>query len=374
MRTIRALSIPFLCAALALLLALSHARTEDQLDDPIVIRFSHVVSEDSAKGIGAELLKKRVEERLAGKVRVEVYPRSQKFTDTQVVTALLFGDIEMAAPSFAKLAPYAASLTVFDLPFLFPDVEAVHRFQGSPSGQKLLNAMRPVGIKGLAFWDNGMRVVSSDRSLQRPSDASGLSFRIEPSAVFHAQYASLGAVPRPMPFKLLIDALRQGLVNGQENTWSNIYAQGVHRFHKHFTELNHSFLGYMVITSDQFWAGLPPEIRVKLEQILAEVSADVNRRAAEQARDHRAKLIGTEGIEIVRPTPDALHEWRAAMCPVWNRFAPDVERDVMMAAVDDGSMEVVRSDAPTTAVQHTHVGTYYVGAADEAALCLSAYR
>jgi len=374
MRTIRAISVPFLFSILTLIPVLSQAVAEDQLTYPIVIRFSHVVSEQTAKGIGAKLFKKRVEERFRGMVDVEIYPRSQKFTDTQVVTALLFGDVEMAAPSFAKLAPYAANLRVFDLPFLFPDAEAVHRFQESAAGRKLLDAMLPIGIKGLAYWDNGMRVISSDRPLLRPSDANGLLFRIEPSAVFHAQYLSIGVVPRPMPFKLLTDAIRQGLVNGQENTWSNIYAQGVHRFHKHFTEIDHSFLGYMVITSEKFWDSLPSEIRTELEQIMAEVTAEVNTLAAEKTREYRAKVLEAKDVETIRPTSDGVQEWRTAMCPVWNRFAPDVQSDVMMAAMEGSPMEVASSDGLTTLDPQTNTGSYYSGASDEAAPCLSALR
>lgn len=325
-------------ATFTVLVLLAVTAGPGRADSQILIRFSHVVSESTAKGIGARLFKQRAEERLAGKVKVEIYPRSQKFNDTEVVMALLFGDVEMAAPSFAKLAPYSSDFRIFDLPFLFPDVDSVHAFQHSPAGQGLMDAMVPLGIKGLAYWDNGMRVMSATRSLVQPSDVEGLSFRIEPSALFHEQYTLLGAIPRPMPFSRLNDAIRVGLIDGQENTWSNIHAQDVYRAHKHFLELDHSFLGYLVITSGEFWDGLPTDVRVDLTDILAEISVEVNKEAAEQALEYRRRVQEVEGIEIVRPASQEKQSWRDAMCGAWQPFTASIDEEVMGAALETAKL------------------------------------
>lgn len=300
--------------------------------DEIVIRFSHVVGTDTPKGIGANLFKEKVAERLAGKVRVAVYPRSQKFTDDQVLLALLFGDVEMAAPSLAKFRSYSKSLQVFDLPFLFKDLDAVHAFQRGKTGRALLDSMIPRGIKGLAYWDNGARVISASRPLRVPDDAKGLIFRIEPSAVFQEQYARLGAVAIPMPFKRVTDAVREGLVKGQENAWSNIYSRRLHRFQRHFTEVGHSFLGYMVVTSDAFWQGLPADIRVELESILDEVTAEVNRLAGEKAESDRRAVAAAEGVEVLRLTPAERKAWRQRLTPVWKTFEAEIGTEVIKAA------------------------------------------
>ncbi|MCW5700102.1 MAG: DctP family TRAP transporter solute-binding subunit [Rhodospirillales bacterium] len=326
----------FLRKVLALILGLSVLVSAAVAEEPILIRFSHVVGENTPKGVGANLFKRLVEERLAGRVAVEVYPASQKFSDDEVLNALLFGDVEMAAPSLAKFNRWAKALQVFDLPFLFEDVDHIHRFQQSDVGRRLLSSMTSRGIQGLAFWDNGPRVISSTKKLNTPGDADGLVFRIEPSDVFQEQYARIGAVGVAMPFSRLTDAIRDGVVNGQENTWSNIYSRKIHKLHRHFTEIGHSHLGYMVITGADFWRGLPRDIRASLEEILAEVTAEVNGLAAEKNEEARNKAMaeGGEGVVVFAPIDDQLQAWRDAWMPVWSRFEPDIGSDVIDAAVN----------------------------------------
>jgi C4-dicarboxylate-binding protein DctP len=296
-----------------------------------------VVGENTPKGKGAEMFKQKVNERLAGRVKVEIYPRSQKFNDNEVFMALLFGDVEMAAPSLSKFRSYAPVLEVFDLPFLFEDVDHVHRFQQSDIGQQLLQAMLPVGIEGLAYWDNGMRAISANKPLRVPADADGLVFRIEPSAVIQQQYTELGVVAVPMAFSQVYDAIRTGVVDGQENSWSNIYSRDIHALHKNFTELDHSFQGYMVITSQNFWEDLPDDIRSELTEILAEVTEEVNRMAAEQSESDREKVAAAEGIEIIQPSPSDVQLWRDAMTPIWDQFQPEIGPAVIDAAIATGN-------------------------------------
>jgi len=301
-------------------------------EEPINIRFSHVVAETTPKGYGALEFKKRVEDRLAGRVTVEVYPRSEKFSDDEVFLALLFGDVEMAAPSLSKFRSYSPATQVFDLPFLFENTGHVQRFQNGSAGQDLLDSMLPRGIRGLAYWDNGMRVISANSPLLVPEDAKGLLFRIEPSSVIQAQYARIGVVGIPMPFKALTDAIRDGLIEGQENSWSNIYSRGIHKLHRYFTELNHTYQGYMVVTSTEFWDGLPPDIRAILSQILAEVTVEVNERANSEAVADRESALREADIEIIRPTDDAMARWRSAFMPVWSNYQADIGSDVLNAA------------------------------------------
>lgn len=299
--------------------------------DPILIRFSHVTSEKSPKGQGALMFKQLAEERLPGKVKVEVYPRSQKFDDNQAPLALLFGDIEMAAPSLSKFRTFSKRMQVFDLPFLFSNTDALHRFQQSSMGKELLNSMTAQGIQGLAYWDNGARVISAKRAIVQPADAKRLVLRIEPSSVFQEQYARVGAVGIEMPFSRLPDAMKEGLISAQENAWSNIRSMKVHRFHNHFTELDHSYLGYMVITSSTFWDGLPAEIRTSLENILKEVTAKVNAMAAEQARSARQEVLQSGAILVELSEADR-QAWQDALKPVWKSFEEEIGADVISAA------------------------------------------
>jgi C4-dicarboxylate-binding protein DctP len=300
--------------------------------EPIIIRFSHVVSEADPKGIGAELFKQRVEERLAEKVRVEVYPDSQLFTDEQVLLALLTGDVQLAAPSLSKFGDVTPQLQVFDLPFLFESIEAVHRFQASETGRKLLDSMRDKGIQGLDYWDNGLRVISAIRPLRAPADAAGLKFRIEASDVIEAQYRMLDALPVKLSFNQVYDALQSGLVDGQENSWSNIASQQLYKLGQSFTETRHSFLGYMVVTSVKFWDSLPAEVRTELEKILAEVTAEVNRIAREQAASSRQTVIDA-GAAVIELSPVEKELWVGQWKQVWERFENRIGTEIVAAAV-----------------------------------------
>ncbi len=305
---------------------------KDVQAEPITIRFSHVVGENTPKGIGAKILKEEVEKRLAGKVVVEIYPKSQKYTDEQAILGLLFGDVEMAAPSFTKFRKFSKTLQIFDLPFLFENVEEVHKFQNSAAGQKLLSSMEDRGIKGLAYWDNGMRVISAKKPIKNPADLAGLTFRIEPSFVFQKQYAKLGAIATPMPFKHLHDALRVGVVDGYENAWSNVLSRKLHLLRPYFTEAGHSYLGYMVVTSVTFWEGLPTDIRTELEKILSEVTVTVNRLAREKELADKKAIMNTAKVQVIVLDEQEKKEWRDALTPLWSEFEGDIGKDIMDAA------------------------------------------
>ena len=193
-------------------------------EGPIVIKFSHVVAEDTPKDMGARLFQMLVEERLAGRVRVDVFADAIILDDDEALEALIHDKIQLAAPSLSKFSSLSQSIQVFDLPYLFTDIAAVHTFQTSEAGQSLLDSMLASGIKGLGYWDNGMRVMSAGKPLRIPEEARGLTFRINPSDVLEAQYKLLGAQVLKLPFSMLYETLETGLADGQENTWSNIRA------------------------------------------------------------------------------------------------------------------------------------------------------
>ncbi len=320
---------------LSLVLPLLAACT-DNTSQPIKIKFSHVVAESTPKGIGAKLFKQRVEERLAGRVVVEVYPNSQLYDDNKVMEALLLGDVQLAAPSLAKFGKYTKKLQVFDLPFLFDDIQAVVRFQSGPMGQKLLSSMEKSGYLGLAYWHNGMKQMSANQPLQLPADAKGLKFRIQQSHVLQAQFEVLSASPQKLAFAEVYNALQTGVVDGQENTWTNIYSKKFYEVQKYFSETNHGVLDYLVVTNAKFWKGLPEDIRVELEKILAEVSAEVNKIAFELAMESRQKVINfgneTGKTQVLTPNKEALAQWRSAMLPVWKQFEEVIGKEVIEAA------------------------------------------
>ncbi|BAU75329.1 C4-dicarboxylate TRAP substrate-binding protein DctP [Metapseudomonas furukawaii] len=317
--------------ALACALALGAAGLA-QAADPIVIKFSHVVAEHTPKGQGALLFKKLAEERLPGKVKVEVYPNSSLFGDGKEMEALLLGDVQLIAPSLAKFEQYTKQVQLFDLPFLFNDIQAVDRFQHSPEGQQLLKSMESKNITGLGYWHNGMKQLSANKPLREPKDARGLKFRVQASAVLEEQFKALRANPRKMSFAEVYQGLQTGVVNGAENPWSNIYSQKMHEVQKYITESNHGVLDYMLITNTTFWNGLPADVRSELEKITVEVTNEVNKQAEALNQGDKQRIIDAKTTEIIELTPEQRNEWREAMKPVWKKFEGEIGPDLIKAA------------------------------------------
>ena len=300
--------------------------------NPISIKFSHVVAENTPKGQGALLFKKLAEERLPGKVEVQVYPNSSLFGDGKEMEALLLGDVQLIAPSLAKFEHYSKGIQVFDLPFLFDDIEAVDRFQKGEAGQKLLRSMEDKNITGLGYWHNGMKQLSANKPLREPKDARGLKFRVQASAVLDEQFKAVRANPRKMSFAEVYQGLQTGVVNGAENPYSNIYSQKMHEVQKYITESNHGLLDYMVITNTKFWNGLPADVRGELEKILDEVTVAVNKQADELNQADKQRIIDAGTTEIIDLTPEQREMWREAMKPVWKKFEGEIGADLIKAA------------------------------------------
>ena len=300
--------------------------------DPISIKFAHVVAEHTPKGQGALLFKKLAEERLPGQVKVEVYPNSSLFGDGKEMEALLLGDVQLLAPSLAKFEHYSKPIQIFDLPFLFTDINALDRFQQSPQGQALLKSMEGKGITGLGYWHNGMKQLSANKALYEPKDARGLKFRVQASAVLDEQFKALRAAPRKMSFAEVYQGLQTGVVNGTENTWSNYESQNVYEVQKFFTESNHGAIDYMVITNTKFWNGLPDDVRKTLDQVMAEVTVEVNKQAEALNQTSRKRIADAGTSEIITLTPEQRELWREAMRPVWKKFESDIGPEVIAAA------------------------------------------
>ena len=318
--------------ALACAAILSCTGLAQAADEPILIKFAHVVADNTPKGQGALLFKKLAEERLPGRVKVDVYPNSSLFGDGKEMEALLLGEVQMLAPSLAKFEQYAKPVQIFDLPFLFDNMEAVDRFQASPEGRGLLTSMEDKNITGLAYWHNGLKVMSANKPLRDPADARGLKFRVQASAVLEEQFKAVRANPRKMSFAEVYQGLQTGVVNGTENTWSNYYSQKVHEVQKYMTESDHGLIDYMVITNTKFWKGLPDDVRSELEKVMAEVSVEVNKQADELNRTAKQDIAKAGTTEIIELTPQQRAEWREAMRPVWKKFEQEIGAKLIQAA------------------------------------------
>ena len=303
-----------------------------QAADPILIKFSHITADSTPKGQGALLFKKLVEERLPDQVKVEVYPNSSLYGDGKEMDALLLNEVQMLAPAPSKLEQYTKQLQLFDLMFLFDDVAAAQRFQQSDKGKAMLKSMEDKGITGLAYWLNGMRQFTANKPLREPGDARGLKFRVQPSDLQAAQYSALRAVPRKMAFAEIYQGLQTGVVNAQDNPWSNIYSQKYYEVQKYMTESNHGIGNYLLITNTQFWNGLPAPVRTELEQIIEEVTVEVNKQAEALNEKAKQNIIDTGKSEILVLTEEQRNAWRDAVRPAWKKFEAEIGTDLIEAA------------------------------------------
>jgi len=300
--------------------------------EPIVIKFSHVVAVDTPKGKAADFFKKRAEELTAGKVKVEVYPNSQLYKDKEEMEALQIGAVQMLAPSLAKFGPLGVKeFEVFDLPYIFDGYDDLHKVTTGPVGKKLLEKLEPKGIKGLAFWDNGFKVFSSNKPIKAVEDFKGQKMRIQSSKVLEAQMRALGVIPQVMAFSEVYQALQTGVVDGTENPPSNLYTQKMNEVQKYVRVSDHGYLGYAVIVNKAFWERLPAEVRGQLEKAMAE-STDYANKIAKEENDQSLEAVRKTGkTEVFTPTPAERAALRAKLIPVHQEVASRVGKEQLDA-------------------------------------------
>jgi len=301
-------------------------------DGEIVIKFAHVTNTDKhPKGIAASLLAQRVNDEMNGKACMEVFPNSTLYDDNKVLEAMLQGDVQLAAPSLSKFEAFTKQFRIFDLPFMFKNVAAVDEFQNSETGEKMKSSMRKRGLQGLAFWHNGMKQMSASKALVLPTDANGLKFRVQPSDVLVAQMEAIGASPQKMAFSEVYGALQQGVVDGQENTWSNVYGQKFFEVQDGTTETNHGIIDYLLVTSVDWLDGLAPDVRDQFVQIVKEVTEARNGESSAVNAAAKAAILAAGGV-VRELNAEQRQAWVDAMKPVWTKFEGDVGTDNIAAA------------------------------------------
>jgi C4-dicarboxylate-binding protein DctP len=299
---------------------------------PIVIKFSHVVADDTPKGKAAVFFKKKAEELTKGKVKVEVYANSTLYKDKEEMEALQLGAVQMLAPSLAKFGPLGVKeFEVFDLPYIFDNYDELHKVTQGPAGQQLLAKLEPKGIKGLAFWDNGFKSFSANKPLKAPEDFKGLKMRIQSSKVLESQMRSLGSLPQVMAFSEVYQALQTGVVDGTENPISNLYTQKMHEVQKHLSLTDHGYLGYAVITNKKFWDGLPADVRGQLEQAMKESSKYANDIAKKENDDSLEAVKKSGKTTVYAPTAQEKSALKKAMVKTHTDMESRIGKDLIQS-------------------------------------------
>jgi C4-dicarboxylate-binding protein DctP len=323
----------------ALLVALAAAASFNAwAQAPIVIKFSHVVATDTPKGQAAERFKALAEKATQGRVKVEVYPNSQLYKDKEELEALQLGAVQMLAPSLAKFGPLGVKeFEAFDLPYIFPTKASLYAVTEGPIGKSLLQKLEPKGITGLAYWDNGFKIMSANKPLRSAADFRGLKFRIQSSKVLDSQMRSLGANPQVLAFSEVYQALQTGVVDGTENPPSNMYTQKMHEVQKHLTVSNHGYLGYAVIVNKKFWDGLPADIRTQLTTAMRDATT-FEKAIAQRDNDMAMDAIRKTGkTAIYNLTPQQQAEWRKALLPVHKQMESRIGKELIDAINKEAS-------------------------------------
>jgi C4-dicarboxylate-binding protein DctP len=299
---------------------------------PIVIKFSHVVAADTPKGKGAEFFKIKAEEMTKGRVKVEVYANSTLYKDKEEMEALQLGAVQMLAPSLSKFGPLGVKeFEVFDLPYIFDGYESLRKVTLGPVGQQLLSKLEARGIKGLTYWDNGFKSISANTPIRTPADLKGKKMRIQSSKVLEEQYRTIGAIPQVMAFSEVYQALQTGVVDGTDNPHSNLYTQKMHEVQKHMTLTDHNYLGYAVIVNKKFWDGLPADIRKQLEDAMEQATRYANQ-FAKVDNDNSLEMVRKSGkTQIYVPTKEELSAFKKAMIPVHKKMESRVGKETIDA-------------------------------------------
>ncbi len=305
---------------------------------PIVIKFSHVVATDTPKGQAAERFKQLAEKATNGRVKVEVYPNSQLYKDKEELEALQLGAVQMLAPSLAKFGPLGVKeFEVFDLPYIFPNKTALYNVTEGPIGKGLLKKLESKGITGLAYWDNGFKIMSANKPLRNPGDFRGIKLRIQSSKVLDAQMRALGANPQVLAFSEVYQALQTGVVDGTENPPSNMYTQKMHEVQKFATLSNHGYLGYAVIVNKKFWDGLPADLRTALEGAMREATT-YEKAIAQRDNDMALEAMKKAGkTQFITLTAQEQAEWKKALSPVQKQMESRIGADLINAINKEGA-------------------------------------
>ena len=299
---------------------------------PIIIKFSHVVAQDTPKGKGAQRFKELAEKATNGRVKVEVYPNSQLYKDKEELEALQIGAVQMLAPSLSKFGPLGIKeFEVFDIPYIFPGKSVLRAVTEGQIGKDLFKKLEPKNIVGLAFWDNGFKEMTANKPLKNPADFKGLKMRIQSSKVLDAEMRTLGANPQVLAFSEVYQAMQTGVVDGSENTPSNIYTQKHFEVQKYLTVSDHGYIGYAVVVNKKFWEGLPADIRSALTSAMTDATKYANAIAQQEndiAMDEIRKLGKTT---IYKLTAAEKADWRKTLLPVQQQMEGRIGKELSAA-------------------------------------------
>ncbi|KMN41155.1 DctP family TRAP transporter solute-binding subunit [Lysinibacillus sp. LK3] len=291
-------------------------------EEQIVIRFSHVVGENTPKGMAAIKFAELIKERSNGHVEIQVFPNGVLYKDGEEMNALLRGDIQMIAPAISKITTFVPEWSVMDLPYAFKNAQEVHTYVESEVGQSLMKRLNKHNLISMGVWDSGFKQLSNSiRPIQNLTDLQGLRMRIMPSDILAEQFSIAGAYPRRIDFNTVFHQLQKGNVDGQENTLTNITSKNLHSLQDYLTISNHGYLGYLLLMNNEFWNSLPKNVQELLIDTLEEVQKWEWQQAENLSTERLQEMEACQCIQIHYLTEEEIEDWENAFKPVYDYYA-----------------------------------------------------
>ncbi|BCJ86387.1 DctP family TRAP transporter solute-binding subunit [Effusibacillus dendaii] len=301
-------------------------------EKPLVIKFSHVVTADTPKGKAATKFAELMAQKTDGRVKVEVYPSSQLYGDKDELEALQAGNVQVIAPSMTKLVGFNPSFQITDMPFLFKNHDSVVKFWDGDLGKKLLTSLDSKNLKGLAMWENGFKQFTSNKPISKPEDFAGQKFRTQAGKVLDAQFKALGAAGATIAFGETYNALQQGTVDGEENTWNNIDTQKYEEVQKYLLVSNHGRVDYAVLTNKQWYDALPADIKKAFDESMAEATKLERQLSVDEDKASENKLRKSGKLQIIEMTDAQRQEFVKKMEPVYKQYESVIGKEYIDGA------------------------------------------
>jgi TRAP-type transport system periplasmic protein len=307
------LRISIVAAALAAFAGPLAAQTE--------IKFGHVGEPGSLFAASAEEFAKRANAKLGGKAKVVVYGSSQLGGDKELLQKLKLGTVDIALPS-TVMSSEADLFGVFEMPYLVKDREHMKKIEKDVFWKSLAPEAEKKGLKVIAVWENGYRhITNSKRPINTPADLQGIKLRVPEGKWRVKMFQTYGANPSPMKFSEVFTALQTGVMDGQENPFTQIYSAKFQEVQKFLSLTGHVYTPAYATVGAKKWASLPAEVRKTLEAVAKETQSFVYQSAAKAEDDLLGKLK-SGGMQVNTPDKNAFIK---ASKPVYDEFAKEVK-------------------------------------------------
>jgi len=291
------------------------------------IRIAHVALETTPIGLAMDRFAEVLMERSGGRFNVHVFPNSVLGGNRELIEQLQMGTLEMASPSAAFLGGFTDGTALFDLPFLFDSPEGAFAVFDSEVGRNILDGLLERNLVGLDWYAMGWRNLTANRPIRTPEDMQGLRIRVMENQMHIDHFNALGASATPMAFAEVFTSLQQGVIDAQENPYSQIYTQRFYEVQNYIIETRHIFDPTPLVMSRIWWDNLSPEDQALITEVSAEIVEWQRGIIAEIDNDLKNRMM--DSVTIIELTYEERAAFRAAAQPVYDANVDLIGADVI---------------------------------------------